>query len=185
MLVISGKGFRSLSANRVVAIASLCLLLVGGCKHAPTTQPDERARAAITAMNKLNAKVQVGTTRSSYAEGLGDVQFAVNEYLGSDEPKDFPLLTPDLKSALDYYKTAGDLWSDQIKNAPDRNEPCFPLYGPKVPACSKFKSLITPRNGVDSIDFESSMQSLWALAGVIVSGLDVQREMGRDLETSK
>jgi len=96
--------------TRIVAGLALSLLLTIGCKK----EVDPSAIQAVGALQKLHAQAEVGTTFADFQIGLGDARFSVDRFLNSNSAKDYPKLAAGLKSSMDNFITAGDLWNKEL-----------------------------------------------------------------------
>lgn len=70
---------------------------------------NSKERAALTALKKLQAYVEVGPVRLHYKELLGEARYAVNEAVGTISP-DSPELHKILYFALSSYDQADRDW---------------------------------------------------------------------------
>ncbi|GGY73112.1 hypothetical protein GCM10007388_01470 [Pseudoduganella plicata] len=80
--------------------------------------PDETALAATRALRKLESKIEVGVTRTKYAEELADVDFAITEFEESDFGKKVPKAVLAYKLALDNHRQAARAWQLYIAAGP-------------------------------------------------------------------
>lgn len=71
----------------------------------------EQAENAYKAMKKLSARTSAGISYRDYEPALGEVQYAVEEYLESKHAKSNPELSDSIFKAFNHYKWAKTIWA--------------------------------------------------------------------------
>src|ERR1022692_509640 len=80
-----------------VTLAVLVSLSFAGCRS--SLQSDKQAVDAVEALRRLDSKIEVGMTFPDYSATLGEVNFAVRDFLDSDQSKKAPVFSEALKNA--------------------------------------------------------------------------------------
>jgi len=70
---------------------------------------------AVKSLKQLQAKVEVGISYKDYTVVLGDVKFAVDNFLASPDAKDKPALSSAIRTSLKCYMDAKTLWELKIE----------------------------------------------------------------------
>ncbi len=96
--------------NEMVAILCVLILVFGNVCFA------QSARDAVRALQKLQAKIDVGMTYLDYVSALGDTWFEVKSFLDSSEAKIKPALTLEISQSMDNYRLAKEYWAYYPKN---------------------------------------------------------------------
>ncbi len=96
--------------NEMVAILFVLILVFGNVCFA------QSARDAVSALQKLQAKIDVGMTYLDYVSALGDTWFEVKSFLDSSEAKIKPALTLEISQSMDNYRLAKEYWAYYPKN---------------------------------------------------------------------
>ena len=95
--------------NMMVVILSVVILFYGNVCLA------QSAKDAVRALQRLQARVEAGISYRDYAPALGDALFEVKLFLRSPEAKTKPALAAAISKAMEYYQTAGEMWTSSLK----------------------------------------------------------------------
>jgi hypothetical protein len=66
---------------------------------------------AFKSLKKVEAKIESGVLYEDYPQVIADVKPKVDMFLKSSEAKTYPQFAYHVKTAMDYYITAGDIWN--------------------------------------------------------------------------
>ena len=91
----------------------LILSTTVGC-HTWNLESDHKAQEALTALEKVEAKAETGTSRAMYADVLGDANFAVKQFLESDKANSVPEFSNALRNSIRWYKAASEVWDREL-----------------------------------------------------------------------
>jgi hypothetical protein len=133
------------------------LLELSGChRYGPV------ADAALDALRKVQAKVQVGISEDAYLSVVGDANFAVQQYVNSKPPSAEKGFGDAVEGSLKWYKAAADVWSTELHNVPDDYLAC--TTGESL--CEDYPELVMTDFVTDKreIQYKSAVQRAWALA---------------------
>ncbi len=70
---------------------------------------------AVKSLKQLQARVEVGISYKDYIVALGDVKFAVDNFLASLDAKDKPALSSVIRNSLQCHIDARTLWQLKIE----------------------------------------------------------------------
>jgi len=70
---------------------------------------------AVKSLKQLQAKIEVGISYKDYTVALGDVKFAVDNFLASRDAKDKPALSSAMRNSLKCHIDAKTLWQLKIE----------------------------------------------------------------------
>lgn len=70
---------------------------------------------AVKSLKQLQAKVEIGISYKDYTAALGDVKFAVDNFLANPDAKDKPALSSAISTSLKCYLDAKTLWRLKIE----------------------------------------------------------------------
>ena len=99
---------------RMPTLLFCAALLSVGCTSR-SLKSDPKAEAAVTALQRLDARLETGITRSEYSTSVGEANFQVKQFLESDKANSVPKFTESLVEAMKWYKAAGDIWSAEVQ----------------------------------------------------------------------
>lgn len=71
----------------------------------------QSAKDAYKALKKVEARVEAGVSYKDYPPVIADAKSEVNMFLEGKEAKKNSQLAEHIKKAMDYYMTAGNIWS--------------------------------------------------------------------------
>lgn len=71
----------------------------------------QSAKDTYKALKKVEARVETGVTYKDYPQVISDAKAEVNIFLEGKDAKKNPQLAEHIKKAMDYYTTAGKIWS--------------------------------------------------------------------------
>ncbi len=95
-----------------IMLVLLAMVMLFGMPHFIQAQS---AKDAVRALQKLQARVEVGVIYRDYLPALGDAKFEVNLFLKSPEAKNKIELADAISTAMEYYETAGEIWKSSIQ----------------------------------------------------------------------
>lgn len=78
--------------------------------------PPAAARAALNAMKKLDARIEVGINYTNYSEVVGESWGEVRIFVESPEGKEIPEFSQLMELMIDNHKKALDIWRSQIND---------------------------------------------------------------------
>lgn len=106
---------------KILILLSISMLAIVGCTP-PRPTPNAEAKEAVTALKKVQAKVEVGTNSNDYHQAVGDANFAVKQFSESKGAKDFPTLEKAMLSAMQEYFYGAETWNAIIEVAGDSDQ---------------------------------------------------------------
>ncbi len=117
------SGSRSFSRIGFSGIAVLFAL--GLCSEGcgKPLKSDQKAEDAVTALAKLQARVEVGIQFQDYVSSLGEVNFRVKEYLSSEGAKNRAEFSDTLTDALRWYSAGQQIWERQDRAMANGGDP--------------------------------------------------------------
>jgi hypothetical protein len=78
--------------------------------------PPAAARAALNAMKKLDARIEVGINYTNYSEVVGESWGEVRIFVESPEGKEIPEFSQLMELMIDNHKKALDIWRSQVND---------------------------------------------------------------------
>jgi len=90
--------------RKMLWIALIVLLGLSGSAFGQTAQD------AFKSLQKIDALTQTGVAYQDYPQILAEAKNEVDIYLKSNEAKKNPELANNIKTAMDYYTTAKEVW---------------------------------------------------------------------------
>ena len=77
---------------------------------------DRKARGAVLALEKLQARVEAGMSLQDYSVALGEADLIVKRFLESDKAKSAREFSNSLRNATKWYAGAEQLWHRQLES---------------------------------------------------------------------
>ena len=110
--------------TKVLILMVLCLFLgffLGVYLGSPLRPVSESklgqsAKEAISALKRLEARVEVGISYRDYGPALGDALFGVNQFLQSPEARKNPKLAEVITKVMTHFRMAGRVWNWSISS---------------------------------------------------------------------
>ncbi|MGD0091441.1 MAG: ankyrin repeat domain-containing protein [Planctomycetota bacterium] len=75
----------------------------------------ESAKTALTALKKLQAKIEAGINFDRYSETVGETLYEVKEFTTSADAKGFEALSSAIADAMADFQRASDMWNQKIQ----------------------------------------------------------------------
>jgi hypothetical protein len=146
----------------------------------------QSAKEAVRALQKLQARIEIGISYRDYSPALGDAKFEVNLYMQGREAKTKLELATSLSKVIDLYQAALDVWKYGVANdgpiaainlpVPEVNGeyPKSDWYGNEYAVaiskamfkvCPRLKNEVTPcpgcKNGQSVLNVLTAIHILW------------------------
>lgn len=96
----------------ISAIACSLLALSAGCTQ--KTKTSALGNEALTALKRLEARTEVGVSKTAYSSALGEAYFSVKQFLESADAKSMPELGKALTKTVYWYKAADEFWDIKV-----------------------------------------------------------------------
>ena len=78
-------------------------------------QKDHAAQAALSSLQTVQSKLEVGVPYIGYLDSVASANFAVHEYLSSESAKRHVAFGHAVQDALKWYKAGADMWQMDFK----------------------------------------------------------------------
>jgi hypothetical protein len=96
-----------LGANIMTKILGIALIILLGLSELALGQT---AKDAFKSLKKVEAKIQSGISYQDYPQVLADAKIEVNMFLKGNEANKNPQVAKYIKTAIDYYIIANNIW---------------------------------------------------------------------------
>ena len=86
---------------------SIALIILLGLSELALAQT---AKDAFRSLKKVEARIETGVSYQDYPQVIANAEKEVNMFLKSDEANKNPQFAKKIKTAMDYYMTAMEIW---------------------------------------------------------------------------
>jgi hypothetical protein len=146
---------------------------------ASALKTNDDAKQAILALKRLQAKTEIGISQEDYSRALGDTYFSAKLFLDSDAASSAPEFSQALRSAIGWYKAAGNLWdikttleSAHLPGLSLTWSDCSDKPSDNPDLCRQYPELVTDHSGKKGINYDNALPEAWRLASVEIRNAD-------------